>query len=74
MIDPTKDPNYTLPPYSRGKGVFVKFSNANSESYGTFVCPGCGSLSTVDEDMARGRVSMRCTIKGCSFHETRVLV
>lgn len=34
-------------------------------------CPGCGTRAALDEDQARGRVSMDCTV--CDYHETHDL-
>lgn len=49
---------------------FLRFANPSPGIYGSFRCPECNVVGVVDEDQARGRVSIQ---DGCSFHETLVL-
>lgn len=58
---------------SREPGSFKRFLNATPDTYGTFCCPNCRTVGIVDEDQARGRVSIQCPTPGCGFHETRKL-
>ena len=35
-----------------------------------FTCPDCKQMGAIDEDQAKGRVSIQCPTEGCTFHET----
>lgn len=52
-------------------GDFHRLTHWTDEHYGSFCCPGCRGVGTIDKDQAQGHVSILC--KQCGFHETKVL-
>lgn len=68
-------PFWTLPPH-QGRwppSRFTRLLNPTPNEYGAFQCPECGTVGVVDEDQAKGVVSILCGQDGCTFHETLVL-
>lgn len=46
---------------------------ADEGYYAKIRCPECGSIGWIDRDQFEGKISIECTEKVCTYHETHDL-